>query len=251
MSPAVVITTGARLHFGLMVRGEPDRRCYGGIGVMIDQPRFAVTVRAARSDQIAASPEVTQRVCEFLSRLREAGYPGSWDVVVRDEIPLHAGFGSGTQLGLALARAVSRLSGEGDVAIEELARRVGRGARSAIGTIGFAAGGLIAYGDEIGEEHRRREPLRRDFPANWRFVLVTPPDHAGLSGDHERQTFRTMPAMTNGLWSTLHEKSRRLTAGPDATQQPEYPRNHAFPPPFREQPLHAEPCEISRLSCRP
>ena len=61
-------------------------------------------------------------------------------ITVEEAPPEHSGFGTGTQLALAVGRAVSSLP------TEEVARVTGRGRRSAIGTHGFATGGLLADG---------------------------------------------------------------------------------------------------------
>lgn len=202
MTETVQVATGARLHFGLLVAGEPDRRTYGGIGLMIDEPGYALTVRKAVADSFYASPETILRLKELLLRLRETGPFAPVEITVTQEIPAHAGLGSGTQLGLALAAAMSRLSGEITPLIAELAHRSGRGARSAIGTVGFKSGGLISQGTLAEDGSLYSVTQRCDFPAEWRFVLVTPRDYVGLYGDAERQAFRELPSLSD---ATLRE----------------------------------------------
>lgn len=203
MTAAVTITTGARLHFGLLVIGEAERRRYGGIGLMIDRPRFVLTVRPASANRIEAAPETVPRILQFL---RAVGDSANWDVVVREEIPAHIGLGSGTQLGLALAAAVSRCHGEVTTAANDLARRVGRGKRSTIGTAGFDVGGFLIDAGTPDALHRH------DFPASWRFVLATPPHHTGLSGEQERQAFRELPPMPADMLRRLQDAQRELSA---------------------------------------
>jgi beta-ribofuranosylaminobenzene 5'-phosphate synthase len=202
MTESVQITTGARLHFGLLVAGEHDRRTYGGIGLMIDEPGFALTVRKAAADCLDATPETILRLQELLSRLRQTGPCAPVEITVTREIPAHAGLGSGTQLGLAIAAAIGRLAGETELRAVELARRVSRGTRSAIGTIGFVSGGLIAQGTLSEDGSLTTVTQRGDFPDEWRFVLVTPRDYAGLSGDAERRAFRELPPLAE---ATLRE----------------------------------------------
>ncbi|HLQ45849.1 MAG TPA: hypothetical protein VK137_14015, partial [Planctomycetaceae bacterium] len=87
------------------------------------------------------------------------------------------------------------LSGEGEVAASELARRVGRGLRSALGIHGFEQGGFLV---EAGQQHPDEiSPLvaRLAFPAEWRLLLLTPRDSRGLSGDSERTAFARLGAM--------------------------------------------------------
>lgn len=210
MSPSVTVTTGARLHFGLLVRGKADRQAFGGLGLMIDEPRFSLTVRRAEADRIAASPGATARIQQVLSRLRTAGPKPACDVTVHEEIPPHAGLGSGTQLALALAAAIHRLDDRNCPPVAKFARLTGRGQRSAIGTVGFAAGGLILDDGRPEGDHSDAVTTRHDFPADWRFVLITPPKHQGLSGDSERDAFRQMPPMSDPQLRRLDDLLRRL-----------------------------------------
>lgn len=212
LSPSVTVTTGARLHFGLLVRGEPDRRTYGGLGVMIDQPRFVLTVRSSESDQFTASAEATNRLRRLLAQWRSQEPLPPCEIAIYEEIPSHAGLGSGTQAALALAAAFRRLLGIREFDILELAQRTGRGHRSAIGTVGFAHGGLIL--DEGRPDCHAPEALAAwsEFPPEWRFVLITPPAHQGLFGESERKAFQQLPAMSDGLLDCLTRTMHGLPA---------------------------------------
>lgn len=203
MSDSVTITTGARLHFGLIVQGPPDRRTFGGTGVMIDEPGFTLTVRKAAANAIDTPPETAARLETLIPQCRPTGANLPVEVIVSRGIPPHAGLGSGTQLGLAIATALSRLNGEKSPPIAELARRSGRSARSAIGTLGFESGGLLTQG-ELAEDGSLTPVMDRiEFPSNWRFVLVTPPENAGLSGESEQHAFRQLPPMPDPLVRVL------------------------------------------------
>ena len=108
-------------------------------------------------------------------------------------LPRHAGLGSGTQLALAVARAMAEVSGI-SAEVSELACAVGRTKRSAIGTWTFAGGGLVLEGG------RRREgdgvaPLlaRIPFPPSWRCVVAVPAADAGISGAEEAEAFAQLP----------------------------------------------------------
>jgi beta-RFAP synthase len=105
----------------------------------------------------------------------------------------HTGLGTGTQLGLAVARALALACGP-ELQAEELARRVGRGQRSALGVHGFRAGGFLV---EAGHGSRAGvAPLvaRANFPGAWRAVLVLPAVGEGLHGPPEARAFRELPA---------------------------------------------------------
>ncbi len=212
LSPSVTVTTGARLHFGLLVRGEPDRRTYGGMGLMIDQPHCSLTVRSAVVDHFTASAATAERLREFLLRWRMTEQTPPCDITIHEEIPPHAGLGSGTQWALALAAALRRKQHRHDVDITELAMLTGRGRRSAIGTVGFTAGGLILdEGRPVGDA-MKTNTTRHEFPAEWRFVLITPTAQQGLSGDSERLAFQQLPPMNDGLLSRLAQIMHQLPA---------------------------------------
>ena len=111
--------------------------------------------------------------------------------------------GVGTQLSLAVARALLKLAGLPDPGPSELARLTGRGARSGIGLHGFQHGGLIVDGG------RKREggvpPLlaRASFPEEWRILIVQPPGTSGLHGSDESQAFARLPAISRGAIDAL------------------------------------------------
>jgi beta-ribofuranosylaminobenzene 5'-phosphate synthase len=250
MSDSILITTGARLHFGFFAHGGACARPagapnYGGIGLMIDSPGFVLEAAESRphaaesnsvvecwtefvectlnnAGQVAGrdslrtaveEQELLKRIAGFISMYGEHRPRGrrlhGRSVDLRAAIPLHRGLGAGTQLGMAVARALSFLAGETDVDAVTLAKRVGRGARSAIGIHGFERGGFLVDAgkhrdDEIGVLESRTE-----IPAGWRFVLISPPGESpGLSGPVEAAALSRLPAMS----ITMTEHLRRLVA---------------------------------------
>lgn len=210
----VRVASACRLHFGLVALGQSEGREYGGVGLMLAPPETVVEVEPAptfrvegpdapRAEQWAR--QVAAAVCENVPRgvslpaeelglrLRTVAVP-----------PAHVGLGSGTQLALAVAAAVeTALVGRRRPAVE-LARLVGRGARSAIGIHGFDHGGLVVEPGKLpGEEIAPLTEAVR-LPAAWRFVLVVPAAAAGLSGREERAAFAALGsiprATSDALW---------------------------------------------------
>ena len=193
------IKTGARLHFGLLANKPENGRHFGGAGVMIDKPGFHVSVQQADADKIVASPHFRDRIGRLLESCRSHSQSNRQIPPVRielkQEIPPHIGLGSGTQLGMAVARVVSLVAGECDVSPIELARRADRGTRSAIGIHGFVEGGFLI--DSGKSDNDEISPLvgRYDVPREWRFVLVTPLSNPGISGMAEIDAFERLPPM--------------------------------------------------------
>ena len=202
----VSITTGARLHFGPLSVNAPAGGRFGGVGVMISSPGFAMTIRPSATDTVSGDPEVADRVSEFLRRIRQSTSQRNQipcEISIAKSIPSHCGFGSGTQLALAVARAVSIMEQESEPGLEVLAHRVQRGLRSAIGLYGFALGGFLVDGGRVESNQLGTLVARRDFPSEWRFVLGAPRQASGLSGAAEQSAFSKQPPMPVSLTAEL------------------------------------------------
>jgi beta-RFAP synthase len=115
--------------------------------------------------------------------------------IIEQAPPEHVGLGTGTQLGLAVARALAMIAGCPELDATELARRVGRGLRSALGIHGFEHGGFLVEGGK--QEREEISPLvaRLEFPEEWRVLLVIPARQSGLHGDQERRAFETLEGL--------------------------------------------------------
>lgn len=203
---SVNVTTGARLHFGPLSVAAPAGGKFGGVGVMIDRPGVDLSARAAETDAIEADADTSTRVRNFLHQIRgklPTGRLPGIEIKVSRAIPAHCGFGSGTQIGLAVSRAVSVVMDEPEIPLEVLARRVGRGLRSAVGLHGFDRGGFLVDGGRAESDRLGTLVARVDFPEDWRFVLAMPNQSIGLSGEAEQSTFAKQPAMPVSLTAEL------------------------------------------------
>jgi beta-ribofuranosylaminobenzene 5'-phosphate synthase len=214
----VTVSTGSRLHFGLLTHRPESGREFGGVGLMIDSPGWTVDVSArdaspdTMTDRITVSdsaasacPETEDRVASFVGRFRQtqAASVPSLDITVSQAIPSHRGLGSGTQLALATARAINVCLDHEHVSAAELAEATGRGLRSAVGTWGFELGGLIVDGGKLGSDSVGSLAARLEFPADWRFLLISPDRFSGLSGDDEVTAFRDLPGMPQSTTDAL------------------------------------------------
>src|ERR687895_73961 len=124
---SIFVETPARLHFGVLdLRGRLGRS-FGGLGAAIPCP--SLLLEGARDGAISAEGPDGDRAAEFARRfLAYHGLPGGARLVVHRAIPSHVGLGSGTQLGLAVARVLAGLH-RLDLDPVTLARSVDRGRR--------------------------------------------------------------------------------------------------------------------------
>jgi beta-ribofuranosylaminobenzene 5'-phosphate synthase len=189
----------SRLHFGLLTGpgGRPDAsgRRFGGAGLMIREPGVQLTVRAAATWK--SDGPLAERALAFAQQFtRSFRDPDAhaFHIHVEKCAPEHAGLGTGTQLGLAVARGVALATGRPHTDAAALAERIGRGQRSALGSHGFDRGGFLVDGGK--GPHTAIAPLiaRVDFPEDWKIVLVVPEGEQGLHGVSETQAFEEASA---------------------------------------------------------
>ncbi|MCC6580087.1 MAG: beta-RFAP synthase [Phycisphaeraceae bacterium] len=184
----------SRLHFGLLALDPTLPRQFGGVGLMVRKPDVLVRLQPAKS--WTATGRMADRALEyarrFLDRARERGLtdsvPPAHLYVVRVPRP-HTGLGTGTQLGMAVARGLAYWTRQPQLPASSLAHLVGRGQRSAIGAWGFIHGGLVVDGGKRQAHDLSPMVFQAAFPADWRLVLIRPRHLEGLSGQREQQAF--------------------------------------------------------------
>jgi beta-RFAP synthase len=183
---SVSVTTAARLHFGFLDPSGRGTQPFGSFGLSIDRPVTRLTLRRANSLRITG--EEAERAALYLAQLAESyGLTTGYALNVDEAIPPHSGLGSGTQLALAVGTALSTLEDLG-ASPQDLASRLGRGARSGIGIATFASGGVVLDSGPVGgalPELVARIP----FPEDWRVLLIFDPYMAGIQGGAEVAAF--------------------------------------------------------------
>ena len=168
------VVSGSRLHFGVFsFGGGSGERFFGGAGMMIDAPAVVASVEPA-SAWSADGPRAS-RALDFARSFAasfDAGTIPPHVIHVEAMPPEHAGLGSGTQLGLAVARALAESAGVKNTGAEELAAKVARGQRSALGIHGFTHGGFLVEAGKRSCEAVSPLVARVVFPEEWRLVLA-------------------------------------------------------------------------------
>lgn len=192
---SVSVEAPARLHFGVLdLRGDLGRR-FGGIGAAVPTPSLLLEARPAAA--LKAEGPDAERALAFARRFAaHHALDPRVHFCLHRTIPPHAGLGSGTQLALAVARALAEVYGL-PTEVTALARAVGRGGRSAVGTWTFALGGFVLEGGRAGAGNDDAiAPLlaRLPIPAAWHAVVVVPRGQPGLTGEHEAAAFARLPS---------------------------------------------------------
>lgn len=188
----VFVEAPARLHFGVLDLRGALGRWFGGIGTAAPEPTLLLS---ARPDRTLAVEGADAERAETFARafLAHHGLQSGARISIDRALPRHAGLGSGTQLALAIARAIAELHGlPTDTAA--LARAVGRAQRSAVGTWTFDGGGLVVEGGRhAGTNGVGPLIARLPFPSSWRCVVAVPQQPPAISGADEAAALAALP----------------------------------------------------------
>ena len=206
----VRIACPSRLHLGLIDLNGEIGRIDGGTGISLDYPRTVVYAR--KSDRLEIEcpedPATVARAEEAANAVIEKyGIPPA-KIVVEERPFVHVGLGSGTQLLVGAAKALTLLA-ELPVSAAELATVVNRGGTSGIGTAAFEHGGFIVDGGHkfraYGEANSKHEYspssaargllpapvlMHHDFP-DWD-ILICVPTGEETAGIREVTIFKTV-----------------------------------------------------------
>jgi len=190
-SPTVTVTTTARLHFGFLDPSGRSAHPFGSSGLSLNRPSTRITLQ--RAEAFAVSGPESERAARYLKSIAEScGVAHAYRLHVHRAIPPHAGLGSGTQLALAVGSALAAAEGIA-LSPQEIATRLGRGARSGIGIATFEAGGAVL--DSGPRDGALPELVARvPFPDGWRVLLIFDAHTKGLDGASEVAAFEALPA---------------------------------------------------------
>ncbi len=216
----VSVTAPARLHFGFLnLHGGLGRR-FGSFGMAVDgfsTRLYAVPTTNADNLRVEGPDHYRQtikRASSFANTITDGlDLERAAAITIEEAIPDHAGLGSGTQLGLAVATALTKLHGL-DLGAGEMARLLGRGARSGIGIGVFEQGGVIldggvaGDGSDDGADNGKNGPpppvtSRLAFPDEWRLMLILDLKSKGLHGSKESDAFDALPPCQPGQAANL------------------------------------------------
>jgi beta-ribofuranosylaminobenzene 5'-phosphate synthase len=188
-----------RLHLGFLDPGASLGRRFGSLGLVVDGFETELALSAADTDRVSAASTDAQaeieRASMHLHTLRQrSGRHQPLHLRLLRVLPAHAGFGSGTQLALAVGRAFAQWHGL-DLPTITLAQWLARGLRSGVGIAGFEQGGLLLDGGPSLPGTPAPLLSRIALPEAWRIVIVCDPAHRGLSGGAEQRAIAQLPPL--------------------------------------------------------
>lgn len=194
---AVRVTTTGRIHFGFQNLSLAHERLYGSLGLAVEAPRLVIDCERAKGvhTEHPDAERYARRVIEILE------LPGA-RVSVREALPRHVGFGSGTQFAAAVLSGIARAY-DFDPRLRERAPLLGRGGRSGVGVATFQTGGFVLDAGHPATHFTAERPrdgswqvppviARHSIPDSWRFLLVIPDSEPGKSGTEEDTDMRSV-----------------------------------------------------------
>lgn len=217
----VSVRAPGRLHLGFLDPAGTLGRRFGSLGLVIDGfdthveigPATVNTVNAAGGCRTCGLAELDRAAAHLASLQQHTGRSQPLHLRLRQLPPAHAGFGSGTQLALAIGRAFAAWHGL-NLATPTLAAWLGRGLRSGVGIAGFDQGGLLLDGGPSAPAQSAPLLARMELPEAWRVLLLLDPRLQGLSGTDERQALATLPPLPQANSAELcHQVLMRILPG--------------------------------------
>jgi beta-RFAP synthase len=193
------IQTGSRLHLGVLhlgteetwpnLDGEPALRArrFGGVGLMLAQPRIELALR--RAGGWSASGPLAERALAFARQIAGDAGVGPHELTVVSAPPEHVGLGTGTQLGLAVARGLMESEGL-PAETPDLALLVDRG------------GGFLVEGGKSSPDSLAPLLVGMEFPSDWTVLVIRPLHFTGTHGTREQEAFANLSMQTHALAAT-------------------------------------------------
>ncbi len=189
----VEVETPARLHMGIIELGGHLGTLYGGIGVAIKPPTLKISVeKSEKLEVVGPYAEAIREIVMKMSLLFNLDVRAR--IKVWEAIPAHRGFGSTTQLTLAVATALSKLYGL-ETSVEKLASLLGRRRISNVGTAVFKAGGFVLDLPRKSGTDAYMVFQQRPFPENWAFTVAYPEKAHGPDEKSEKDLFAKLKPM--------------------------------------------------------
>lgn len=208
----MIIETPSRLHVTLIDLNGEIGRIDGGVGLTIENPRLILETETTDEnvEVVFEESNLSEKLMnEYKEKIENSvkkmtdflKVESGFKFTVKKTYPAHSGLGSGTQISLAVGKAIVNHNDQ-DISTPQIAKIVGRGGTSGIGVRAFDHGGFIIDGGHKVDEKPDFLPssassaspapliTRYDFPEDWNIILAIPDVPAGASGPKEVNIFQ-------------------------------------------------------------
>lgn len=210
MTANVQIRSSARLHMGFFDLHGGLGRKFGSIGVSLAEPVLLVNASGAEKLTVTGEQSVPATVlakANAIARqlITKLNLNAAVALRIGEYIPEHAGLGSGTQIALAVGKAISHVY-QLDLSTRQIAELADRGRRSGIGVAAFDHGGLLIDGGRAANGASDAVPpmlARYGFPEEWSILLIFDNTQPGIHGEQEKLGFNQLPVFSESLAAHL------------------------------------------------
>ena len=215
MAANVQVRSSARLHMGFFDLHGGLGRKFGSIGLSLAEPVLLMNASGAEKLTITGEQSVPATVLAkanaiALQLITKLNLNAAVALHISEYIPEHAGLGSGTQIALAVGKAISHVC-QLDLSTRQIAELADRGRRSGIGVAAFDHGGLLIDGGRAvsttsGSATSDAVPpmlARYDFPDEWSILLIFDNTQPGIHGEQEKLGFNQLPVFSESLAAHL------------------------------------------------
>ncbi len=220
----VIVETPSRIHMTLTDLSGKCGRVDGGVGLTLDEPN--IMIEAERSEDLEVKGENADRA-ELAARMvmDQFNLCGA-KIAVRSCYKLHVGLGGGTQLAVAVGKALCELY-DTPATVRDIAIAVSRGGTSGVGVAAFESGGFIVDGGHTfgpGKDKIDFRPssassgvapppviMQHPFPESWKVILATPNIDKGAYGKRELDIFgKYCPVPVSEVHELCHQIMARM-----------------------------------------
>lgn len=210
MTAAIEIRASGRLHMGFFDLHGGLVRKFGSIGVSLAEPVLVINAHHSQQLNVTGDSSVPATVIAKASAiaqhlLTKLNAAHAVDLHISEYIPEHAGLGSGTQMALAVGKAIQHCCGQ-DINTRKIAELSERGRRSGIGIAAFDHGGLLIDGGRSMATGCAAVPpllARYDFPSEWTILLILDAAQPGIHGEQEKLGFNQLPVFSEDIAALL------------------------------------------------
>ncbi len=193
MNKSLTITAPARIHIGFLDLEKKSMRKFGSIGLTISDFYYKIKIeKFSKIRVICENKLLKDKIINIIKKFQLKYSISQFKITVLNEIPIHNGLGSGTQLALSLGYLISKFNNL-DISIDQISNFLNRGLRSGVGIQSFKKGGFnIDVGKLVGSPNPPLNILNLKWPREWKILLILDKNLIGVHGKKEIEEFKEL-----------------------------------------------------------